>query len=239
MSDTGARAGTGRLLERKAQLDSRLAAQPSLAERLRELRSWQAQRLERTYADQRADPRRAAAIGFFLSDLYGPQDFSRRDRDLAKASAVLRHTLPPSALKLLELALELEVLSEDLDLAMIEHLPAGQIRAETYAQAYRAVGRPEARRRQIELILEIGARLGRTVRIPLIGLALRAARAPARLAGFGALQDFFERGFAAFRSMSSAAPLLEAVRVRETAYMTSLLGELARAAVAAVGIRDS
>ncbi len=239
MSDAGARAGIDRLLERKAQLDSRLAAQPPLAERLRELRSWQAQRLARTYADQRADPRRAAAMGFFLSDLYGPQDFSRRDRDLSQAAAVLRHTLPPSARKLLELAMELAVLSEDLDLAMTGYLPAGPISAETYAQAYRAVGRPEARRRQIELILEIGARLGRTVRIPLIGLALRAARAPARIAGLGALQDFFERGFAAFRRMPSAAPLLDAVRDRETAFMTSLLGEAPSSAAPALGHRDA
>ena len=239
MSHAGARAGTARLLERKAQLDSRLAAQPQLVERLRELRSWQAQRLQRTYADQRADPRRAAAMGFFLSDLYGPQDFSRRDRELTEASAVLWRTLPPSALKLLELAIELEVLSEDLDLAVSECLAAGPISAETYAQAYRAVGRPEARRRQIELILEIGARLGRTVRIPLIGLALRAARAPARIAGFGALQDFLERGFAAFRRMPGAAPLLEAIRDRETAFMTSLLGEVPRGAAPALGNRDA
>lgn len=216
-----------RLLERKARLTSRLAARPALAARMRELRVWQAERLARTYADLRADPQSAPAVGFFLSDLYGPRDFTRRDEQLMRAWDVLRHTLPPSTLKILTLAIELEVLSEELDLAMAERLPSGEITAESYALAYRAGGRPEARRRQIELALEIGRRLARTVRIPLVGLALRGARTPARVAGFGLLQDFLERGFAAFRRMPSAAPLLEAIGDRESAFMSSMLGEAA------------
>ena len=52
--------------------------------------------------------------------------------------------------------------------------------------------------------------------------ALRAAHVPAHAAGFGVLQDFLERGFAAFRNMSEAAPLLRKIRERETQLMEQL-----------------
>jgi len=61
------------------------------------------------------------------------------------------------------------------------------------------------------------------VRHAWVGFALRAARAPAHAAGFGALQDFLERGFAAFRSMKDAGRMLDAIRERETRLCTALL----------------
>jgi hypothetical protein len=69
----------------------------------------------------------------------------------------------------------------------------------------------------------IGADLRRLVTLPLVGLALRAARLPARMAGFEALQDFLERGFTAFSAMGDVTELLEAIRVRETQLMDRLL----------------
>ena len=235
MSEARSRIETDRLLERKAQLDSRIAADPALAERMRRLQAWQAQRLERTYADLRAGAVTAAAVGFFLSDLYGPQDFARRDTELTRAWGALRRTLPLSALEILILAIELEVLSEELDLAMAERLAPGPVTAASYARAYREVARPAARRRQIELILEVGGRLDRAVRIPLVGVALRAARTPERILGFGTMQDFIERGFGAFAGMPSAEPLLAAIREREIAFMKSQLGEAPGDAAAADG----
>lgn len=233
MSAERLRAQIDRLLERKSQLQSRLAADSGLAARLRWLQVWQALRLERTYADLRADALTARAMSFFLSDLYGPQDFTRRDTDLTRALGVLRHTLPPSTLQILVSAIELEVLSKELDVEMAVRLPPAAVTDASYAHVYQEVGRPEARRRQIELVLQVGEQLDRAVRIPLVGLALRAARTPARIMGFGALQDFIERGFAAFAGMPSAAPLLEAIRERENAFMASLLGKSSRAEKAA------
>jgi hypothetical protein len=49
-----------------------------------------------------------------------------------------------------------------------------------------------------------------------------AARLPAYAAGFGALQDFNERGFHAFKVMGGAGVLLTAIRTRETALMEAL-----------------
>lgn len=190
---------------------------------LQELRAWQAARLASTYGDLLHDPGCVDAVKFFLTDLYGPQEHTRRDQDLARAWSILSRTLPRAALGLLERALELQTLTAELDEAMARQLAAGPVTQESYAAAYRAVGRPEARRRQIDLVLSIATDLERVVRHAWVGFALRAARAPAHAAGFGALQDFLERGFAAFRSMKDAGRMLDAIRERETRLCTALL----------------
>jgi len=74
------------LLQRKAALDARVAETPKLANPLPNLRSWQAARLATTYEDLRKDNRCGGAAEFFLNERYGPQDFTRRDRDFRRAS---------------------------------------------------------------------------------------------------------------------------------------------------------
>lgn len=211
-----------RLIERKNGVARCLAA-AAVAERVRELRAWQAARLGLTYADLRRDPLAAPALSFFLSDLYGPQDFGRRDRDVARAWRLLKRALPPRMLEVVSMAMELDVLSAELDLEMAKRLPRGPLTAKAYAEAYRAVGRPAARRRQIGLVVKIGTALVRAVRTPLVRLALRAGHGPAHLAGFGALQEFLERGFAAFDELPHPAQLLAAIERREGRLMQILL----------------
>lgn len=210
------------LLRQWASLAASERAIPQSDTRLRELRAWQAARLARTYDDLRRDPQCAEAIGFFLSDLYGLADHTRRDHDLTRAWQALKRTLPDPALEVLGRALELQVLTAQLDQAMAGQLGPGPLSWPTYAAAYRIVGRADARRRQIELVAMIGRELGQLVRHGWLMLALRVARKPAQLAGFGALQDFLERGFAAFRNLRNAQPLLAAIEDRESRLSAAL-----------------
>jgi hypothetical protein len=230
------------LLARKRALDARAVASPELTARLRELRAWQSARLAHTYDDLGADPRYSRAIEFFLTDLYGPLDFSPRDSQFSRAWRYLKRTLPAAALASLEQALELEALSAELDHEMVAALPAGLLTGASYAKAYRHVGRRDARQRQIALVVAIGEDLNRIVKHAWIGAALRAAHVPAHAAGFGVLQDFLERGFAAFRDMPDAGPLLSTVRKRETQLMERLFSgggeELFASGLAADRARD-
>ncbi len=212
-----------RLMARSAALRVLEGQDAAFAERLRRLRAWQAARLARTYEDLARDPDQAPAVRFFLSDLYGPQDFSRRDRDLARALPVLRRALPRSALSVLFEAIELYLLSAELDQAIAGELGTDTLTAENYARAYRAVGRAAQRRRQIELTVRIGERLAQAVTRPLIGLALRSTHVPAHVGGFGALQDFLERGFDAFRHLRDPQAFLQIIRTRELALNEALL----------------
>jgi hypothetical protein len=91
------------------------------------LRGWQAARFERTYADLLASDRYRPAAEYFLSDLYGPKDFSERDEVLERLLPVITKILPASAIHTLGVGVELDLLSESLDCAMVHALlAAGQ-----------------------------------------------------------------------------------------------------------------
>jgi hypothetical protein len=212
------------LLARKQLLEDRAAADPELNTRLQELRRWQANRLSQTYSDLPRGSRFIPALDFFLTDLYGPNDFARRDADLKRALTRLKRALPGTLLEVLRAAIELLVLTLELDEQMASALATGGIDANSYASAYRNVGRADDRRRQIDLIVRMGEDLGKIVGQNWIRIALRAAHVPARMGGFGALQGFLERGFRAFDRMGDPAELLTIINERETRLMNALLG---------------
>lgn len=213
-----------RALERGHALHAARAANPILAGALERVADWQSRRLAHTYADLRRDPRYAEAIAFFQSDLYGGQDFSRRDADLARIVPVMTRMLPDAVIATTARAMELSVLSHELDARLLEHLPRadGEFTVEEYCRAFRRAGRMADRRRQVDLIGVVGTALDRYVRKPLLRSALALMRAPARAAGLGELQTFLERGFDAFRTMKGADGFLATIATRENAVIDSI-----------------
>jgi hypothetical protein len=211
-----------RLLARRRELLARDATRTSSESRLDDLRRWQAARLARTYADLHENPRYAQAVDFFLSDLYGAHDFSAREREITRAWRYLKRSLPEAPLRALGRAIELDVLTVELDHAMAAALPAGPLNDAAYAQAYRTVGQRAERERQIELVVRAGGDLDRAVQHAWMGVVLKAAHGPAHAAGFGVLQDFIERGYRAFKAMGTAREFLAIVRERETTLMEAL-----------------
>jgi hypothetical protein len=133
--------------------------------------------------------------------------------------------LPVDALAGLCQALQMQALSLELDIAMASAIDAPREFTDVdYARTYCQVQRFDDRRRQIALVAAIGARLVTLVRLPGVELALRLASAPARLAGFGELQDFLEHGFASFKRLGgSAAEFVATVEQRETEYLQQLI----------------
>jgi hypothetical protein len=211
------------LVSRHLALRRRVDADAQLIERMRALAGFQSARLASTYADLRGQPRFRAAVDFFLTDLYGPQDLEERDRQVLRALDKLKRFLPAAALAALARAFELHVLTIELDAATAAALPSPRaIDDHGYAAAYRAAGRPADRRRQIDLIGAIGALLDSLARRPEVGLAIRLARGPAHAAGYGQLQDFLERGYDAFRRLDGAGDFLAAIDTRERALMQRL-----------------
>lgn len=209
----------GRLLERNSALRDVFADDPDARERLAELQRWQSQRLLRSHADLRASPRYRSAVEFFFNELYSGGDPRARDRDLKRVHRVMERLLPRQALRALMLAIELELLSQELDADVVRGLPRGPITVETYAQGYRSAGRRADRERQIELLGSIGNYLDGVVRKPIIHALVRFARGPAHAAGFGSLQEFLERGLDAFEAMHGAGEFLSTIRDREVRYL--------------------
>ena len=195
------------------------------------VKTFQARRFERCYADLLADPRRAPAARFFLTDLYGAGDFSRRDAEFERIVPALVRLFDAEIIETVAVLAALHALSEELDLEMARGLPTPVVDAAGYGQAWRRVGRAGDRQRQIDLTLRVGEDLRRLTRRRLLRQALHLMRKPARVAGLGTLQTFLENGFDTFAAMGDAAAgFLAAIREREAALAAALFAGEAQAA---------
>lgn len=203
-------------------------ADPRLAQDRLRLRAWQAGRLAATYRDLLDAERYRAAARFFLTDLYGPKDFSARDDEVERILPTLSATLPAAGIRTVALAIELDALSEALDAAMVTELrrahAMARITEKAYAEAYRRCGRCGERELQLRLVGEIGAALAALVRKPLVHAALRLMRGPARLAGLAELHAFLEDGYNAFHGMGDPAAFLDTIATREAIILRQLFG---------------
>lgn len=184
------------------------------------LRTWQARRLEGTFADFLAVERTRPAAQFFLSDLYGDRDFTARDRDVARIMPLMSRLLPESLLVAAADAIELAAISHALDLRVAQALarrprPDAPITLADYGRAYREAGHPRLRAHQIALVDGVGRMLDAAVHRHGVFRLLRASRLPARAAGLGELQGFLERGFSAFGALGGADDFLDAIVARE------------------------
>lgn len=206
------------------ELRGRVRTDPEAMRRRLLLRDWQSRRLGRTHADLLVDHRFHDTAHFFLSELYGPQDTAQRDADIARVVPTLAKYLPHSGLETVADAIELDTLSEMLDAEMVAALGprVETMDAAAYGMAYRAVGRPDDRRHQIDLIEHLGHALDDLTHHAFAGTALAVMRRPARLAGFAGLQAFLETGYKAFKKMGGADEFLDIVVGRERAVMTAL-----------------
>lgn len=194
---------------------------------LKPLQAWQTQRLERSFARFLQDPTRRPAAHFFLSDVYGDRDFSQRDADIAKVMPMMQRLLPAALVSTVADGIELGALTHALDLRMAQALQRlaprrRRIDEALYAKAYREVGLPRLRARQIALIDHVGQGLAAALRMPGVSMLLKLSRVPARAAGLGELQMFLERGFEAFAGLDDAQAFLADIRHHESAAMTRL-----------------
>jgi hypothetical protein len=211
-------------LDRAAAIRAQSRVDPQLAASREKLRVWQAARLARTHADLLQSRRFAPAAEFFLSDIYAAKDLGHRDEQIERVLPALIRLVPVGGLETVADALELDALSEDLDMAMLDALKkrVASLDAPTYGRAYRKVGRRADRERQIALIRHLGQSLERLTRAPFVSSALRMMRRPARIAGLGELQIFLERGYSAFRKLGPAQEFLDIVTGREQALLEAL-----------------
>jgi hypothetical protein len=185
------------------------------------LRRFQSARMTQTHADLLADAHTRAAAHFFLDDLYGTHDFTKRDADIERIIPMMEKLLPASALETIAEAIELDALSEILDRAMATRL-GNRVTESGYIEAYRSAGLRRDREKQVDHIRSVGDALCELVRIPLISGTLAMMRAPAKLAGLAELHDFLDRGFRAFKQMKRPKEFVDTIVRRETMIMDRL-----------------
>src|SRR6516164_4062326 len=107
-------------LDRSAELRARVVEDAAFSERRARLRACQAARLARTHRDLLESQRFHDAAEFFLTDLYGPSDLSRHIEDVRRLVPAMTKGLPDWGLATVAHVVELNVVSESLDGAMVE-----------------------------------------------------------------------------------------------------------------------
>jgi hypothetical protein len=213
------------ILESFRQVDEQRAlraADSVLAARVLAVKHYQHERFQHTYADLLAQPRYEKATRFFLEELYGPEDFTRRDAQFKRVVAALVRLFPQEVVLTVRTLGELHALSETLDTAMGRVVPPGPVDLVAYVAAWQAVGRPDDREQQIVLMRRVADALDVYTRNPLLRHSLRLMRGPARLAGLAELQGFLESGFDTFAAMRGAKEFLDTVVARERALVAWL-----------------
>jgi hypothetical protein len=148
-----------------------------------------------------------------------------RNTDLMRVVPAMTRLLPEEVIACAAQAIELNALSQELDLLLLARLPrADGFSVADYCRAYRQAGPSGARRRQIDLTCEVGGALDRYVHKRLVRATLAMMSKPARLSGLSALQDFLERGLASFRAIGGAEAFLAIIRARETSVHEAIAG---------------
>lgn len=194
----------------------------ALAHRVKALKAWQQARFATTHADLLHDARYGPAAHFFLNDLYGPQDFAQRDAQFARIVPAMVRLFPTEVVDTVAALAALHALSESLDAQMASHMNDSALSPDSYAQCWRQTGSRKERAQQLETALDLGQRLERLTRKPLMRHSLKLMRGPARAAGLDTLQSFLERGFDAFATMGRADHFLGLIEEREQQLMNQL-----------------
>jgi hypothetical protein len=202
-------------LQRVERERSRRVADAGLWQRVHAVKSWQHARFERTYADLLDHRRYAQAARFFLEELYGPGDFTRRDAQFARVVPGLVRLFPQEIVTTVRLLAELHATSEELDTIMGRAVSRLPLDRHEYVRAWQYTGRREDRERQIDLVIAIGKALDRHTRRPMLRRTLHLMRVPARAIGLDELQRFLESGFDTFGAMGGAEEFLGIVSQRE------------------------
>ena len=197
------------------------------------LRQWQMTRLARTYSDLLASLDSGDACRFFLSEVYGPRDFNQRDQDITQVYRSMERFLPVRIVHTIELAIRLNDLTLDLDDTLLRVLVkelnvTDTITPELYAEAYRRCHNYDERAEQIDLVIIVGQKINQLVHIPFIGLTLRMAHQPAHWMGWSELQEFLERGYAAFKHLSDSKMFLQIIEQREKQILDQLFAGVSK-----------
>ena len=207
-----------RYTQRSNELHEQYASDSRLQEIYQAFIDWQLDYLLQYFEDMQARRDQGAAVAFIISDLAGVE-ISQRDREFAKVVPMMIRMLPKSVLASAAAAMRLNAAVLENNLAICQALDAanllsGNVTEREYAEACRCVTTYAECMELVDLTVQLGHELQHAIGIPMIGVTLRAMRAPSRLAGIGALQAFLEKGFQTFSALEDVDEFLSEIERR-------------------------
>lgn len=179
-----------------------------------ELKTYQVERLKFTHEDCLKNPDTKEATQFFLTEIYSDKDLTKRDADLGKVVPMMCKLFPKELLLILSDAVELDALTEELDMTMCKNL-AKDFSGDDYQRVYREKTNIEARKLQIELTKSLGNSLIEIVKFPLIGGLLGKMGLPAKMMGLTDMHKLLNNGFNIFKNTKNVSLFLDTLIQKE------------------------
>src|SRR5690554_3754798 len=129
-----------------------LKAASPLLDDTRRIADWQAERLKTTHQDLYRHPGYHTGLEFLLTDLYAPAGMTRRDDNIDRVFPKMVKWLPDHLLATFASLVELNLITQSLDLELAELLAQQGFSAtglddERYCEAYRASNQLATRKR--------------------------------------------------------------------------------------------
>ncbi|MBT8092055.1 MAG: hypothetical protein KJN77_03395 [Gammaproteobacteria bacterium] len=215
-------------IRRSNELHAAYLEDPRFLERYDRFANWQLDFLLPFFDDLHSQGGYREALDFTMSDLAGV-GISQRDRDLERAAPAITRMLPTGALVTISVAAEMNARVLKVNTAICRCLMADgglplKITVEEYMSACRAATTLDECVELVHVITDLGRTLHKLVYVPMIGMTLRAMRAPANAAGFGALQNFLETGYTTFRAIPDTDLFLKTIDKRMIAVFEGIFG---------------
>jgi len=204
--------------KRSNELHRQYLTDPDLLKRYEQFVSWQVAYMLPFYEELQQSTDTKTAIDFVVSDLAGI-GISERDLEIERVVPAMIRILPARALRTIASGMEMNARILEINLSICETYYKQNGKEPGYTEKRYCIAAREASSLAecIELITltkQLGHDLERIMRIPLIGISLKAMRKPARLAGFASLQLFLENGYSAFRNLENVGDFLGATETK-------------------------
>lgn len=196
--------------------------------RLAELQRFQTRRLRQTHAHLLRDELHRPALEFLLADIYNGLDLKPVAEDIQRALPFALKLLPNKVMATSANALEAAILTQELDEAMTRLLAERldqPLDEAAYSQAYVTMARETERKKQLQLIGELGHQLQRYVRSRVVQTTFKMVKKPAHKTGFGHLYDFMAHCFSVMRPVPDADKLLTEISAQEAVIMQQLFAQ--------------
>lgn len=179
---------------------------PSFQGQIDQLKRWQHQRMEGTYAILLSDPASQGLVRYFLDEIYGGLDLSDVMKSLERTLGLADKLF--SDLSLIRMAMEFNAVNSEIDEALASALfdspRAAEMSDVRYAEASREAGLYEKHLHSIQLVASFASGLDRTVHNSVVYGAFKVGKIPAKMGGLGKLYKTLENGFQVMRALPSA-----------------------------------
>ena len=180
--------------------------------RLKDVQTWQKQRIQRTHAKQFAEKQNILMSEYFLNRLYGGPDFDALAGQIArlvKYAHKAEKLIPENAIKTGTAGVTLAILAVQLDeevaIQLLEDYPNNPaLTDEMMRLTYLKLNQGENRLRQLRLLDELGISLDKYMRSFMVQAAFKMCKGAATKYHFEVMYDFMQDGFLALKPLKSA-----------------------------------